>query len=70
MTSVLCVFFCGLLSDDHRVDDDGDGFLDENPDYSGTDWCKIDRLIRACLGTKLVEWQWHPLRREECPRPQ
>ncbi|XP_052809312.1 uncharacterized protein LOC128237757 isoform X2 [Mya arenaria] len=55
-----------VLIRDRRVDDDGDGLLDENPDYSGTDWCKIDRLIRACLGTKLVEWQWHSL---QCPRP-
>ncbi|XP_052760989.1 uncharacterized protein LOC128203560 [Mya arenaria] len=58
-----------ILIRDRREDSDGDGFFDENPDYSGTDWCKIDRLIEACMHTKLVDWQWHPYRREECERP-
>ncbi|XP_052787756.1 uncharacterized protein LOC128222702 isoform X2 [Mya arenaria] len=54
---------------DHRIDEDGEGFLDEEPDFSGTDWCKIDSLITECLGSRLKDWQWKMLLKHDCARP-
>ncbi|WAR31369.1 hypothetical protein MAR_033911 [Mya arenaria] len=57
-------FLWSVLDDgrvDHRIDEDGEGFLDEEPDFSGTDWCKIDSLITECLGSRLKDWQWKML---------
>ncbi|XP_052787755.1 uncharacterized protein LOC128222702 isoform X1 [Mya arenaria] len=58
-----------LLVRDHRIDEDGEGFLDEEPDFSGTDWCKIDSLITECLGSRLKDWQWKMLLKHDCARP-